>query len=383
MFKTTNPHITAYHADLQDYDRLSLKHEGTVKIAFQHLLESVAKQQKWVLTQENTLKRGPKKNIRLDGVLFDTANLPRGYWEAKDVKDDLPKEVQKKIYKDKYPTDNIIFQTPARAILYQNGAEVLDVDLTVDANLVKVVNAFFNFQRPEYDRWDLAADEFKLKVPKLAEQLLLLIHDSADDAFQTAFGNFAEQCKQAINPNLSDAAIEEMLIQHLLTERIFRNIFKNPEFTKRNIIAREIEVVIETLTARSFNRDAFFDELKYFYKALEDVASTIDEYSYKQHFLNSVYEKFFQGFSVKIADTHGIVYTPQPIVNFMVKSVNEILEKEFGKKISSEGIHFLDPFVGTGNFIVRVMHEISKQSRMALNVTPWIQPHNSRGGDIT
>ena len=101
MFKTTKPHITAYHADLKDYDRLSLKHEGTVKIAFQHLLKSVAKQQKWVLTQENTLKRGPKKNIRLDGVLFDTANLPRGYWEAKDVKDDLPKEVQKKIYKDR------------------------------------------------------------------------------------------------------------------------------------------------------------------------------------------------------------------------------------------------------------------------------------------
>ena len=104
--------------------------------------------------------------------MFDTANLPRGYWEAKDVKDDLPKEVQKKIYKDKYPTDNIIFQTPARAILYQNGAEVLDVDLTVDSNLITVVNAFFNFQRPEYERWDLVADEFKLKVPKLAEQLL-------------------------------------------------------------------------------------------------------------------------------------------------------------------------------------------------------------------
>ena len=367
MFKTTQPHITAYHADLKEFDRLALKHEGTVKIAFQHLLESVAKQQKWVLTQENTLKRGPKKNIRLDGVLFDTANLPRGYWEAKDVKDDLPKEVQKKIYKDQYPTDNIIFQTPDRAILYQNGVETLDVDLTIDANLIKIVNAFFNFQRPEYDRWDLAANEFKLKVPKLAEKLLILIQDTADDDFKTAFDNFAKQCRHAINPNLSDAAIEEMLIQHLLTERIFRNIFRNPDFSNRNIIARDIENVIQKLTARSFNRDAFFDDLKYFYKALEDVASTIDEYSYKQHFLNSVYEKFFQGFSVKVADTHGIVYTPQPIVDFMIKSVNELLDKEFGKQVSSQGIHFLDPFVGTGNFIVRLMHEIAEQSKLALN----------------
>ncbi len=93
----------------------------------------------------------------------------------------------------------------------------------------------------------------------------------------------------------------------------------------RNIIAREIENVINKLTAQSFNRDAFFEDLRYFYQALEDVASTIHEYGYKQHFLNTVYERFFQGFSVKVADTHGIVYTPQPIVDFMVKSVNEIL----------------------------------------------------------
>ena len=36
-----------------------------------------------------------------------------------------------------------------------------------------------------------------------------------------------------------------MLIQHLLTERIFRTVFDNPDFTRRNIIAREIENVIE------------------------------------------------------------------------------------------------------------------------------------------
>ena len=153
----------------------------------------------------------------------------------------------------------------------------------------------------------------------------------------------------------------------MLTERIFRRIFNHPDFAKRNIIAREIENVIEKLTAKSFNRDAFFDELKYFYKALEDVAATIDEYSYKQHFLNTVYERFFQGFSVKVADTHGIVYTPQPIVDFMVKSVNEILDKEFGKSLASKGVHLLDPFVGTGNFIVRIMREIATQSRLDLS----------------
>lgn len=370
MFSITpkQKHIQAYYKELKEFERVGQAHEGTVKIAFQHLLESIAKQAKWVLTQENTLKRA-QKQIRLDGVLFDQANLPRGYWEAKDSKDDLSKEVQKKLYTDHYPDDNILFQSPNRAILYQNGREVLDVSLLETTNLVKILDQFFNFQRPEYERWDLAAIEFKSRVPELAQKLLALIHSARanDKPFEKAFNDFAEQCRQAINPNLANAAIEEMLIQHLLTERIFRRIFNHPDFAKRNIIAREIENVIEKLTARSFNRDAFFDDLKYFYKALEEVAATIDEYGYKQHFLNTVYERFFQGFSVKVADTYGIVYTPQPIVDFMVQSVNEILDKEFSKSLASKEVHILDPFVGTGNFIVRIMREIAAQSRMALH----------------
>ncbi|MDM8565732.1 N-6 DNA methylase [Candidatus Halobeggiatoa sp. HSG11] len=367
MFSITPKHIRTYYKELKEFKDLGQTHEGTVKIAFQHLLESIAKQHKWTLTQENTLKRG-KKNIRLDGVLFDSGKLLRGYWEAKDSKDDLVKEVQKKLYKDNYPDSNIIFQEPNRAIVYQNGCKVIDLFLTEPDNLVKVLDKFFNFQRPEYERWDLAAVEFKSRVPELAENVLVLIQSArvSDKKFSKAFNGFADQCRQAINPNLADAAIEEMLIQHLLTERIFRRIFNHPDFAKRNIIACEIENVIDKLTAKSFNRDAFFDELKYFYKALEDVAATIDEYGYKQHFLNTVYERFFQGFSVKVADTHGIVYTPQPIVDFMVKSVNEILEKEFGKSLTSKGVHFLDPFVGTGNFMVRLMREIASKGRMAL-----------------
>jgi predicted helicase len=79
-----------------------------------------------------------------------------------------------------------------------------------------------------------------------------------------------------------------------------------------------------------------------------------------------VYEKFFQGFAVKVADTHGIVYTPQPIVDFMVKSVESALQRDFNKSLAHEGVHILDPFVGTGNFILRVIREIHAQNPAAL-----------------
>ena len=151
-----------------------------------------------------------------------------------------------------------------------------------------------------------------------------------------------------------------MLIQHLLTERLFRTVFNMPYFTRRNVIASEIENVIDALTSHAFSRDGFLQSLDRFYDAIESTARTISDFSQKQHFLNTVYEQFFQGFSVKVADTHGIVYTPQPIVDFMVKSVAAILEREFGRSLADEGVHIIDPFVGTGNFIVRMMREIPR-----------------------
>ena len=79
----------------------------------------------------------------------------------------------------------------------------------------------------------------------------------------------------------------------------------------------------------------------------------LTEFSEKQHFLNTVYERFFQGYSVKLADTMGIVYTPQAIVDFMCASVAKVLETEFGKTLGAKGVNILDPCTGTGNFIAR------------------------------
>jgi len=180
----------------------------------------------------------------------------------------------------------------------------------------------------------------------------------SNSAFIERFAAFAEVCRESINPDLKDEAVEEMLVQHLLTERIFRRIFDNPEFTRRNVIAAEIEKVIDSLTKKYFSRDQFLKPLDPFYKAIEEAASQTATYTEKQAFLNRVYERFFQGFSKKQADTHGIVYTPQPIVDFMVRSVEEVLKAEFGKSLSDENVHILDPFVGTGNFITRIMQQI-------------------------
>ncbi|HEY9808255.1 MAG TPA: type ISP restriction/modification enzyme [Halomicronema sp.] len=359
--KPTHKPVELYYATLKDFAKLGAVNEGAVKVAFADLLTACCQQFKWTLLQENTLKLTEKKRIQVDGLLVREDTLKHGIWEAKDTDDDLAKEVQKKFAKG-YPKDNIIFQSPKRVIIWQGGQQVYDGDITKREVLVESLKVFFEYRPPQIENWEKAAAEFGERVRSLGKKLVELIKDQrkTNKKFIDAFDEFSNLCRHSINPNISDAAVEEMLIQHLLTERIFRQIFNNPDFTNRNIIAVEIEKVINALTSKSFSRAHFLQDVDYFYRALEEAAATIKDYSDKQHFLNTVYEKFFQGFAVKVADTHGIVYTPQPIVDFMVKSVDEILQKEFNQSLSDKGVHILDPFVGTGNFLMRVMREIRK-----------------------
>ena len=351
--------IKTYYAELKKYAQHGAENEGTVRTAFQNLLQHYCHKSDLTLLCEKTHYTPERRRITPDGEVVDTYGLPHGYWEAKDTQDDLYVEADKK-FAAGYPSKNIVIQSPTHALLYQHGRLQLDLDITEPRNLVHVLQTFFAYQEENISAWHTAVSEFRETVPELGEKLAALIETERQNSphFQEAFTRFHRQCQASINPNLSIAAVEEMLIQHLLTERIFRTIFDNPDFTRRNIIAREIENVIDVLTERTLNRSEFLRPLEPFYAAIETTASTITDFSQKQGFLNTVYEQFFQGFSVKVADTHGIVYTPQPIVDFMVKSVEHILNTEFDRSLSDSGVNIIDPFVGTGNFIVRIMQEL-------------------------
>ena len=357
--KPNHKAIRDYYATLQQYDRHDITHEGAVSNPFAFLLDACAKQTDATLVPQYPMRTPAGNRIVLDGVILDAYRIPFAYWEAKDMDDDLHRAVQEK--RDVgYPFDNILFQNPQRGILYQNGEQVFDVDITDPTRLIAALRHLFAAPPAALENWHTAVAEFKEMVPALGRKATELIEQQheTNPQFVAAFTDFYQQCRAAINPNLSTAAVEEMLIQHLLTERIFRTVFDNPDFTRRNIIAREIENVIEILIQNAFSRDEFLKPLNPFYTAIENTSTLCKDFSQKQHFLNTVYEQFFQGFSVEVADTHGIVYTPQPIVDFMVNSVEQILKSEFNRSLSDTGVHIVDPFVGTGNFIVRLMQDI-------------------------
>jgi len=366
--KPNHKPIKEYYAELASFEKHGHSNEMTVRNAFQDLLQTYTKKIGWQFIEEYTIKRKDRKNASVDGALLDQFSLPRGFWEAKDSKDDLPTEITKK-FADGYPQTNILFWQPGRAILFQDGRQILDEDISNPKTLVEVLSAFFEYDQPYIKEWEHAVEEFKNTIPTLAKSVLRILEDqrSSNRAFQQSFDAFMTLVQQSINPSLSIEAVEEMLIQHLLTRRIFTTIFNAPGFLQQNAVARELEGVIATLVqGYESTVEDFLRPLDRFYKALELAAGATDDFAQKQTFLNHVYEKFFQGFAVKVADTHGIVYTPQPIVDFMVKSVEASLQKDFGKSLASEGVHILDPFVGTGNFILRVIREIHEQNPRVL-----------------
>ena len=366
--KPNHKPILNYFAELIEFEKHGHSNEMTVRNAFQDLLQTYSKKMQWQFIEEYPIKRKGRRDASVDGALLDQFSLARAFWEAKDTKDDLAKEVQNK-FADGYPSTNILFWQPGRAILVQNGRQILDENITTPEKLVEVMLAFFNYDQPYIKEWEHAVEEFKNTIPILAKSVLKILEEqrSKNRSFQESFARFMEMAKQSINPSLSVDAVEEMLIQHILTRRIFTTIFSSPGFVQKNAVARELEAVVATLVqGYGTTVEDFLLPLDRFYKALEMAASTTDDYAQKQTFLNVVYEKFFQGFAVKVADTHGIVYTPQPIVDFMVRSVEAALQKDFGKSLASEGVHILDPFVGTGNFILRVMREIHEKNPRAL-----------------
>jgi predicted helicase len=141
-----------------------------------------------------------------------------------------------------------------------------------------------------------------------------------------------------------------------------QKLFQNPEFTTRNVIAAQVQGVIDALASSSFSTAEFLKRLDPYYNAIERQGANLSHFTEKQDFLNSVYEQFFQRFSPNVADTHGIVYTPREIVHYMCNAVERALKEEFGLTLASPEVVILDPCTGTGNFIVNLIDRMPRRA---------------------
>jgi predicted helicase len=202
--------------------------------------------------------------------------------------------------------------------------------------------------RRYWEQWAKSVAEI---AESQVERITRLVKD--DKKHQKAFANFLAGLQKNINPSITQQEAIEMLSQHIITKPVFEALFDGYSFVKNNPISISMQTMLDLLDDQAFDKDA--ETLQKFYQSVKMRASGIDNAEGKQRIIIELYDKFFKTAFPKLVEKLGIVYSPVEVVDFIIYSVNDILVKEFGRTISDENVHLLDPFTGTGTFITRLL----------------------------
>ena len=199
-------------------------------------------------------------------------------------------------------------------------------------------------------------DQWAKDIAQIAQAHIARITALVDDPSTAAanqFSVFLDALRRNLNESISRDGAIEMLAQHMITKPVFDALFEDYAFTASNPVSQVMDRMVQALTAMHVDVEAA--SLEAFYESVRLRAAGIDNAEGKQKIITELYESFFKSAFAKTADSMGVVYTPVEIVDFILRSVDDVLKNEFGRPISDEGVHVLDPFTGTGTFIVRLL----------------------------
>ena len=202
--------------------------------------------------------------------------------------------------------------------------------------------------KPYWEQW--AKDVAKI-AEKHIESISAIV--SKEGKAKIEFERYISGLRKNINPSVSEEDAIEMLAQHIITQPVFEALFEDYSFVKNNAVSKSLQGIIAALDEQTQKEDT--RKLENFYISVKKRAEDIDNSEAKQKIIVELYDKFFRTAFPKVTERLGIVYTPVEIVDFIIHSVEDILQKEFGRSMSDENVHILDPFTGTGTFITRLL----------------------------
>ena len=202
-------------------------------------------------------------------------------------------------------------------------------------------------------------DDWSKDIATIAGRHITMIRHLLDEAspeseLRTVFAQFVEGLQQTLNPAIDEDQAIEMLAQHLITQPVFDAMFAGHRFTELNPISLAMQNVVDHLNANAaFEKER--ESLSAFYESVQRRVKDLDNAAAKQHVIKDLYDKFFQNAFPRIAERLGIVFTPVPVVDYILRSADAALRESFGKSLSDEGVSVIEPFVGTGTFITRLL----------------------------
>ncbi len=357
----TYPHIRTYRSALEELIEFGgSDSELNIRAAFQNCLAAYCRDHRESLALVPELRAA--NNVIPDGTVKDALRMARGYWEAKDSRDDLDAEIRRKFDRG-YPRDNIIFEDSQTAVLIQNRHEAMRVDMTRPGELHRLIRRFLDYELPEIEEFRQAQTQFKTDLPAVINSLREAVEQAESDNadYRAAAAEFLELCRQSVGPDVSEADVREMLLQHILTKDIFLRVFAEDQFHGENNIARQLDALERTFFTGDTRRQAI-DRLRAYYGAIGRAADEIADYAEKQSFLKAIYEDFYKAYNPAAADRLGVVYTPNEIVDFMIRGTDDLLRKHFGRSLADENVQILDPATGTGTFITNLIEYLPADS---------------------
>lgn len=235
------------------------------------------------------------------------------------------------------------YQAASESITSQMEMQFEQLQSVVFARLVQKVG-----DRRYWEQW---AKDVAQIAERQKERIQYLI--SSRKSQKTAFASFVTGLQRNINPTITETQAVDMLAQHIITRPIFEALFEGYSFVKHNAVSQAMQNMLDALEEKTLPEDS--EKLQKFYESVKKRAAGIDNADGKQRIIIELYDKFFKTAFPKMVEQLGIVYTPVECVDFILHSVNDILKQEFGRSLSDENIHILDPFTGTGTFIVRLL----------------------------
>lgn len=200
--------------------------------------------------------------------------------------------------------------------------------------------------------WEQWADDIAKIAQKHINRIQAAIKENED--YKTGFEMYIEGLHKNINPNITEQAAIEMLAQHFIAKPVFDALFENYSFVESNPVSKSMKNLLDMMQDDAFDKEQQ-EVMERFYKSVKERCEGIDNAAGKQKVIVELYDKFFKKALAKTVEKLGIVYTPVEVVDFINKSVADVLKKEFNRSISDENIHVIDPFTGTGTFITRLL----------------------------
>ena len=201
--------------------------------------------------------------------------------------------------------------------------------------------------------WETWADDIAQVAARHTQRITALVEQDPAPEVAERFEQFVQALKHNLNPGISQTDAISMLSQHLITKPVFDALFEGYDFAANNPVSVVMQQMIDTLEGN--NLQAETASLDGFYKSVAERAAGIDNPEGKQRIITELYENFFKQAFPAQADALGVVYTPVEIVDFIIRAVDDLSKEHFGAGITDEGVHVLDPFTGTGTFIVRLL----------------------------